>query len=406
VVPAHVREQQQQQFSAAASTAPPSSENEKPVTPAAASTRDDTALGQAQAHVQARGRGAGRPLPSFGPRSHSHTLLSALGPLVPRVEIVSPKAAALVRAPVMNIELHTHYHESLSQLGGKTVASLNGHDLPIPAADARVTITLPGLPNGRHRIVAAVVDASMMRIGDEQVVLFEFEVHEPTHNGIPLGDFADWADEPVDPDYALALEASIEADRELREMQDREYEQSLLADAAAAAAAAAASVDGEDAEGDGEWEWLCGNCHRANPARARNCAVCLVARPEGRCARPEPATAAATTSGESGTATATARAEIVTLPDEPDASDEDAVADVIVHLPSSAHAAGRVRRRFAGSAALHWVFMLVQNEGADLASVRLATRFPRRTFDFATHAELSVAEAGLCPSAILFTELA
>ena len=30
-------------------------------------------------------------------------------------------------------------------------------------------------------------------------MLFEFEAHEATVNGIPLGDFADWADEPVRP---------------------------------------------------------------------------------------------------------------------------------------------------------------------------------------------------------------
>ena len=41
--------------------------------------------------------------------------------------------------------------------------------------------------------------SSCRSLSDEQVVLFEFEAHEATVNGIPLGDFADWADEPVRP---------------------------------------------------------------------------------------------------------------------------------------------------------------------------------------------------------------
>ena len=224
-------------------------------------------------------------------------------------------------------------------------------------------------------------------------------------------DFASWLTLPVlqcpgglaqvDEDYALALEASIEADRQLREMQDWEYEQSLLADAAR-------QDEGEDAGAGGgrEGDWLCQNCRRTNLAPARNCTVCLVARPEGGRRHAEPATApavaTATSCGE--VAAAAARVQIVSLPDEPEGSENSA--DIIVHLPSVAHNAGRVRRRFANSAPLHWVFMLLQNEGVDLASVRLATRFPRRLFDFATHAELTVAEAGLCPSAMLFSELA
>ncbi len=78
------------------------------------------------------------------------------------------------------------------------------------------------------------------------------------------------------------------------------------------------------------------------------------------------------------------------------------VADVVVHLPQGQ---GRIRRRFSSDASVEWLFVMLRNEGVDVNSARVATRFPRKTYSMAEHGGMTFEQAQLCPHSVLFTEL-